>query len=318
MRYRSALVGAVTGLLLAPAAATAAPAKPVPITGGVANVAPTTVVLKGQVNPRQAATTYFFQYGPTRLYGGTTAAASAGAGNRRAQVAVAVGGLAPATVYHYRLVAQNAKGMTFGKNRRFRTRRQPLGLTLGATPNPILAGRSTTLGGTLTGTGSAGRQVVLQSNPWPYTQGFVSAVNAQVTNAQGGFAFPILSQGVTTQYRVLMPHNARIVSPVVVVGTAVSVTMKVKVRRGERRGRLRFSGHMRPGIDGHQVLIQKLGKRGWNTIATTFARHASASASRYVKRVRQRRGGRYRVVANINAQYVPSAARSKRIRRVRD
>jgi hypothetical protein len=317
MQYRGALVAAVVGLLVAPAAAAAAPAKPVSVTGGVANLAPTSVVLKGQVNPREAATTYFFQYGPTRLYGATTPAASAGAGARRVPVAVAVGGLAPATVYHYRLVAQNARGLVFGRNRRFRTRRQPLGLTLGATPNPILAGRSTTLAGSLTGTGAAGRQVVLQANPWPYA-GFVNIANPQVTNPQGAFSFPVLSQGVTTQYRVLMPHNQRIVSPVVVVGSTVSVTMKVKVRRGERRGRLRFSGHVRPAVDGHQLLIQKLGKTGWNNIASMVARHASASASRYVKHVRQRRGGRYRVVANINAQYVPSAARSKRIRRVRD
>jgi hypothetical protein len=317
MRYRRVLVGVAAGLLFAPAAALAAPARPVPVTGGVANVGPASVVLKGQVNPREAATNYFFQYGPTRLYGGTTAAASAGAGKRRVPVAVGVGGLAPTTVYHYRLVAQNAKGMVFGRDRTFRTRRQPLGLTLGATPNPIHAGASTTLGGSLTGTGAAGRQVVLQANPWPYA-GFVNVANPQVTNAQGGFSFPVLSQGVTTQYRVLMPHNQRIISPVVVVGSTVSVSMKVKVQRGERRGRLRFSGHVRPGVDGHQVLIQKLGKRGWFNIAGTFARHASDSASRYVKRVRQRRGGRYRVVANINAQYVPSAAGSKRIRRVRD
>lgn len=318
MRRFVPIVGALVAVLAVPAVAGAAPAKPVVNTGGVSNVGETTVVLNGTVNPRELATTYFFQYGTSRIYGATTAPTPAGAGNKRVRVSVAVSGLAPATRYHYRLVAQNARGMTLGENVTFRTRRQPLFLTLGAAPNPVRAGGSTTLGGALNGTGGAGRQVVLQANPWPYTQGFVSVTNPQVTNAQGGFSFPVLTQGVTTQYRVLMPNNPEIVSPIAVVGASVDVTMKIQVRRGERSGRLRFSGHIRPPIDGTQVLIQKLDKDGWDTIGTTFARHASDTASRYVKTVRQRRGGRYRVVANINAQYVPSAATSRRIRRVRD
>src|ERR687893_759750 len=97
---------ALVAALLVPAAASAAPAKPVPTTGAAASVGQTSVVLNGSVNPRQAETTYFFQYGPTRLYGATTAATGIGAGNRRVPVAVGVGGLAPATTYHYRLVAQ--------------------------------------------------------------------------------------------------------------------------------------------------------------------------------------------------------------------
>jgi len=53
-------------------------------------------------------------------------------------------------------------------------------------------------------------------------------------------------------------------------------------------------------------------------IGRTFARDNGAGSSRYVKRVRQRRGGRYRVVANIEGAYSPSAGRTIRVRRVRD
>jgi hypothetical protein len=319
MRRFVPIVGAVVAALVAPAAASAAE-KPVVTTGGASNVTPSTVVLNGSVNPRQGETTYFFQYGTTRLYGATTTPASAGAGGRRVRVSVAVGGLAPATTYHYRLVGQNAKGMVLGADRTFRTQRQPLGLTLAATPNPILTGRSTVLGGALTGTGNAGRQVVLQANPFPYTQGFVTVTNPQVTNEQGAFAFPVLGVMVNTQYRVLMPQRPEIVSPVVVLGTTVRVTTHVRVRRGERRGRLRFTGRITPAVDGEQVLIQKLGRGPgqWNTIARTFARDNGASSSRYVKRVRQRRGGRYRVVANVDGEHVPNAGRTVRIRHVRD
>jgi hypothetical protein len=318
MRRLVVTVGVGLAALLVPAAATAAPAKPVVTTGGPANVAPSTVVLNGSVNPRDAQTTYFFQYGTTRIYGATTAVAGAGAGTRRVRVSVPVGGLAPFTTYHYRLVAQNAKGMVFGKNRRFRTRRQPLGLALAAAPNPVRAGSASVLSGALSGTGNAGRQVVLQANPFPYTQGFATVGNALVTDAAGGFSFPVLSVPVSTQYRVVMPQRPEVASPIAVVGASVRVSMSRRVRRGERRGRVRFFGRITPAVDGHQVLVQKFRDDAWRTIGRTFARDAGSSSSRYTKLVRPRRGGRFRVVANVQGAYVPTASRTTRIRRVRD
>src|SRR5262245_20446604 len=90
--------------LLLPATAAAAPARPGVTTGGVANLAQTSVVLKGRVDPNELETTYFFQYGTTTLYGAQTPAASAGAGANPRSIAAAVAGLLPATRYHYRLV----------------------------------------------------------------------------------------------------------------------------------------------------------------------------------------------------------------------
>ena len=105
------------------------------------------------------------------------------------------------TKYFYRLVARNASGTMLGKRRSFTTRRQPLGVTLAATPNPVKAASSaTTLFGNLSGTGNAGRKIVLQASAWPFTTGFTNVTNEQVTNATGGFSFPILS--VARQYPV--------------------------------------------------------------------------------------------------------------------
>ena len=128
--------------MLVPAAATAAPAKPGVTTGPAANVAQSTATLTGRVNPNEAETTYTFEYGTTRIYGTQVPSppASAGKGNRGVPVTADIGGLAPATTYHYRLVARNAKGVTRGADRTFRTQRQPLGLSLAATPNPVLPG----------------------------------------------------------------------------------------------------------------------------------------------------------------------------------
>ena len=140
---------------------------------------------------------------------GSRRSTPAGTGKKRVAVTASLGGLAPATRYHYRLVAKNSKGRVFGGDRTFKTKPQPLGVTLAATPNPVGYGKATTLAGNLTGTGNAGRQIVLQMNPFPYTQGFQNLGNPQVTDAAGGFSFPILSATLNAQFRVLMPAEAR-------------------------------------------------------------------------------------------------------------
>jgi hypothetical protein len=238
-----------TGLALAVALAVpgvaSAAARAVATTGAASNVAQSTASLNGTVNPRGSATVYLFEYGPTTSYGGVTALTPVGSGTKAVKVTVPIGGLAPATTYHYRLFVSSPTGTrrAKGRDRTFKTMRQPLGVTLYGTPNPVRTGSSTTLAGTLTGTGNAGRQVVLQANPWPYTQGFLNVSNSLVTDASGNFAFPVLSVPVNTQFRVLMPQKPEVASPVVVVGALVRVTTHVRVTRGSRAGRVRLDEH---------------------------------------------------------------------------
>jgi hypothetical protein len=312
---RARLAVAVTlGALAAaslPAAAQAA-GKPVVTTGAAADVAQQTATLAGTAAPNGAATTYFFQYGTTSLYGASTVATAL---PRKMRVTAPIGGLAPATTYHYRLVAQNRHGITKGKDRTFKTRRQPLGVVLAATPNPVLFGAPTTLGGTLTGTGNAGRSVVLQANPFPYTQGFANVTNAQVTNPQGGFSFPLLSVPLNTQYRVLMTDRPDVVSPIVPVSVAVRVTTHTKRYHASRGVRIRFSGIITPARDGAQFAIQRRLRDGtWKTIGGSAARHRNASTSRYSKRVRIRRTGSFRVFVGTAGDYTSNVGRTVRIR----
>jgi hypothetical protein len=313
---RGALTAAVlAGALWAPAGALAAVTKPTVTTRGVANVAPTTATLNGSLNPNGAATTYFFQIGPTRLYGGQTTTTAAGNGVKGVRVSAPVSGLAPATTYHYRLVARNRKGLTLGKDRRFKTAKQPLGVTLAASPNPIHAGRSVVLGGVLSGTGNANRVVQLQANPWPYTGGFKPVGNNVVTDAAGNFSIALLSVDFNTQYRVLMPAKPSVVSPIAVLGTTVKVTRHTKVRRGSRRGRVHFWGTVRTAHGSAIVaVIQKLRKGVWINIGQTTARDTGKGFARYSGRIRQKHGGRYRVVAlDTSGLHSPSVSRSKRL-----
>jgi hypothetical protein len=309
---------ACTGAALAAPAAHAAAAKPGVTTGAVANLAPTSATLLGSVRPNGAATTYAFEYGPTTKYGATTGSGQAGSGRDVVAAATAVAGLAPNTVYHYRLVARNVRGTVRGADRSFRTRPQPLGLSLTATPNPVRFGASVTLSGALAGTGTAGRQVVLQANPFPFVQGFQRVANPQVVNASGAYAFPVLALTQNTQFRSVVPGTA-VVSPIVTAAAAVRVRTRVTHRRVRRGRTIRFSGAVRPKRDAARVGIQKLNRKGvWVTVAGTRTHSGGAGFSIFAKRVRIRRGGQYRAFVEITDGSVASApGRTIRVRSFR-
>jgi hypothetical protein len=305
----------LAGALVAPAGALAA-SKPTATTGTATKISPTGATLGGGVNPNGAATTYLFQFGTTRLYESKTGELSAGKGTKGKHVTITVSGLlAPDTKYHYRLVARNSKGLTFGKDRTFTTKRQPLGVSLAANPNPIRAGHSTVLSGVLSGTGNANRQVQLQVNAWPYTAGFQPATNNQITDAQGRFAFPLLSVDSNTQYRVVMPAKPNVVSPIVVLGTTVRVTRHAKVHRGSKRGRIHFWGTVRTAHSAALVVvIQKHRKGTWLNIGQTTARDTGKGFARYSGHVRLKHGGRFRVATlDASGLHSPSVSRSKRL-----
>jgi len=303
--------------LALPALASAVSAKPGVTTGAIANATPASATLLGKVDPNEAATTYVFRYGPTTLYGGQTTAVAVGAGTTAVSVAQNIAGLAPATTYHYRLIAQNRNGTAPGADRTFKTPRQPLGLTLASTANPVPFGRPTILGGTLSGTGNAGRQIILQQNRFPYTGGFVTVGNPQLTGADGAFGFPLLSVPFNTQYRVLIPDKPEIASPIVNVGVAVRVSTSVSATRVRTGRRVRFFGRVSPARPGALVAIQKLNrKNAWITVAGTITHSAGKSFSRYGKSIRIRRGGTYRVfVAIVDGNFVSSTGRAVKIRR---
>ena len=313
MLVRTMLV-AVAVALLTPAAASAA-RKPGVRTGGVSNITFNSATLHGRVDPNNADTTYFFRYGTSRLFTTDTARASAGSGADPARVSMPVFGLAPLTEYHYRLVAQNRLGTTAGEWRTFTTKRQPLGVTLAATPNPVAPGAPTMLAGQLTGTNNVGRDVVLQSNPFPYTQGFLNTGNALVTGPDGSFSFPVLSVPVTTQFRVVLAQRPELTSPIVIVGAALQVrTDAKKVARHRHSVSVRFRGTITPQNDGGRVVIQKFVNGVWTEKSHTRAKDAGSLKSTYKTRVRVRRSGTYRVVAEAAGAFISGAGRAIAIR----
>ncbi|HUA70929.1 MAG TPA: hypothetical protein VMA96_07605 [Solirubrobacteraceae bacterium] len=78
------------------------------------SVGSTTATLSGGVYPNGLDTTYYWQYGTTTSYGAQTGTVDVGAGQAPVVVPGSLGGLAPGTTYHYRLVAQNGDGTAYG------------------------------------------------------------------------------------------------------------------------------------------------------------------------------------------------------------
>ena len=312
---RRMLVTAVAAALATAAPAAADVTKPTVSTGGAARVTQTSATLTGKVNPNGARTTYFFQWGTSKLYGSTTGPTDAGDGTHARAAAADLTGLAPFTKYHYRIVAQNSKGTTVGGDRTFTTKKQPLGFSLAANPNPVTWGTGATLAGQLTGTGNAGRTVKLQQKAFPYTAAFTDVGNPLVTDANGGFGFAVALLTVNTQFRVVTVGTPRATSPVVIVGCAVRVGLHVSATRVRRGHRVRFSGHVTPANDGALFAIQRLKKGVWVTVRGGSLRHSSTTSSRYRKTMRIRHFGKYRVFVGVNNQNTSGLSREVRLRR---
>ncbi|MEO6858280.1 MAG: hypothetical protein ABI323_06795 [Solirubrobacteraceae bacterium] len=74
-------------------------------TGTAVNVGKEQATPTGSITPNGANTTWVVQYGLTTAYGVQTFAQSVGAGNTPVPVSLTLKGLAPATLFHYRVVA---------------------------------------------------------------------------------------------------------------------------------------------------------------------------------------------------------------------
>ena len=97
---------------------------PTAVTGTAQSVRSTSAVLAGAVNPGGSKTTYQFEYGQTKAYGAKipTPASEIGSGAEDVEVTTAPKSLKPGATYHFRVVATNGNGVTYGEDRRFTTK----------------------------------------------------------------------------------------------------------------------------------------------------------------------------------------------------
>lgn len=273
-------------------------AAPTAYTGQAAEVTASSVTLKGSVNPGDQATTYYFQYGLTTAYAAQTPLASAGVGSATIHVAAVLGGLSAGSTYHFRLVTVNPSGTVDGLDGVFTMKRIPLTFTLAATPGREVFASSFSIDGTLSGTGSAGRMVVLQADQFPYLSGFRDIAGPTAADAGGGFSFAVPGLSQTSQLRVATLDTPPVFSPVVLELVAVRVSLHV--RGTGRRGFARLYGTVTPEQLGGLVRLQLLrpGRKAVTVVSTAIS-SAMGSVSRFSRVVHVDRGGLYRASAVV-------------------
>lgn len=76
-------------------------------------------VVKARINPDKLATKYHFEYGESAAYGTPTPEGEVPAGEAFVPVSATLKGLKLGTTYHFRVVAENAAGTTFGPDEEF-------------------------------------------------------------------------------------------------------------------------------------------------------------------------------------------------------
>ncbi len=131
---------------------TTLPLPPGVSTGLPSTLGGSTAIVHGSIDPQGAATTYRVEYGTDTSYGQSTPDADAGSGSAGHSLSVALGGLQPDTIYHYRFVATNNGGTTPGEDQTLATYGIAPSASTGAASN--LGATTATLVGSLDPQGS--------------------------------------------------------------------------------------------------------------------------------------------------------------------
>ena len=163
--------------------------------------------LNGSVNPHGLTTTFHFEYGLTTSYGATTPPQNR-SGNTRQNVSANISNLMANRVYHFRIVASNAEGTSFGGDRTF--------TTLTATGPPVVTtnqatnvtSSSATLNGSLDPHGLTTTVYFQYGRTTSY--GSTTPMRSQSGNTYRNIASNIggLTTGTTYHFRIVATNGA--------------------------------------------------------------------------------------------------------------
>ena len=161
---------------------TSGPTAPLVETNGPASVSATSAVINGSINPNNADTKFWFEFGLTYSFGKKTSIEPAGSGNTWTLVTGNLSGLETGRTYYYRVVAQNNFGTAIGDTMNFttstsgsNTNTSGSGQVSGATTTGSV-GSATNSGGAVAGATSTGTgdSLVSSSNPADIRPSFIS------------------------------------------------------------------------------------------------------------------------------------------------
>jgi hypothetical protein len=124
---------------------------PYVLTGSASGVRANTATVNATVDPENRPTSCEFEYGATTLYEHSAPCSSSpGSGDEPVAVSATLEGLAPETTYHYRVVAGNGAGTSYGEDGELMTIPHEPPTVTGFTPTvgPLAGGQTVTLTGT--------------------------------------------------------------------------------------------------------------------------------------------------------------------------
>lgn len=246
--------------------------------------------LVGNVTPRGAETTYWFEYGRTSSYGTTTPKTTLPAGWTAVPVSAPVTGLEQGKSYRFRLVAQNAHGTTRSSERRLTVLGTPTAASLASSRYLVSYGQGVKLTGRLAGSKISGIKVRLQVTVFPFDAPFADFATA-TSSSKGNYSFTLPSLEATTRAVVIGPGMPDVLSPVITVRVAVKTGLS---RLKATRTRITARGTVTPATPKGTVSLQRSTARGgWAPVARKRLR---ADGSYTVSVKRPRRGASYRVV----------------------
>ena len=182
-------------------------APPTVATGAASNINATSAELNGTVNANNRLTSVTFEYGPDTGYGRIIEAdPSTVTGSENTNVSAAISNLTPNTTYHFRIVAMNADGTSYGTDRTFNTGDGPMVTTLGATAVDITSA-------TLNGIVNANNEITTITFEYGLTMDYGSSVMADQSpvSGMGNIAVSTSLTGLTastTYYYRVVGQNA--------------------------------------------------------------------------------------------------------------
>jgi hypothetical protein len=154
-------------------------------------------LLRGGVYPNGNATSYWWEFGSTTAYGHQTTPVSINAGTAPVPVSGALTGLAPATTYHYRLVASNSAGTTYGYDFTLKTAAAPsASVVTGNGGSPPAGGTTTPPKSTSSGGGSTTHNPITAPTPPTVSKLRVLSLGAATASATAR----ITTGGASTTY----------------------------------------------------------------------------------------------------------------------
>jgi hypothetical protein len=209
--------------------------------------------LKGSANPNGLTTTAYFQWGTTTSYGNTTVSQSAGSGTTAVALAQALSGLSTSTTYHYRLVATNSKGTSYGADVAFTT------ASSGGVPTVTTTAASNVSSNSATLNGSANANLFATTTyfQWGTTTSYGSTTASQSIGS-GSLAVNVsanlsgLSPSTTYHYRLVASNSLGTIN-----GADATFTTAAAVGGGSGSWAMSFGG---TGVDaGYSVATDASG-----------------------------------------------------------